>query len=360
MAVPPRPVVVVMRALQRRLRMLADAPMPPQSNLLELTTGMAVTQVVAAVAELDIAGIVGDRTLSTAEIARCAGTDPEATHRLLRTAAAFGVCTMNRRTGKVRMTRAGKTLHREHPASMHDWAVYMGLRSTADAWADLVTSVRTGEPAFHRVHGVSLWEWFGHHPEEERLFAGSMRAIAVMNAAAIAKTYPWPPGATVCDVGGGIGTLLAAVLDAHPDLRGILVDAPGPVAEAAPFLAGRNLTDRVTPVIGNLFEPLDIVADVYLLKDVLHDWDDARCATILGHLAATMPSGSRLVLVELVQHPNAANFLAPFVDLQMLTQTEGGRQRTLAQLNALLTGAGLTPTGTVLPAFAHSLVEARK
>ncbi|KAF0957288.1 Aclacinomycin 10-hydroxylase RdmB [Rhodococcus sp. T7] len=350
----------MMRAQQRRLRQLADAPMPPGSTLLELTAGLAITHVVAAVAELDIAGIVGDRTMSTAEIARRAGTDPDTTHRLLRTAAAFGLCTMNRRTGKVRMTRVGKTLHRDHPASMHDWAVYMGLRSTADAWTDLVTSVRTGEPAFPRVHGVSVWEWFSQHPDEEQLFAGSMRAIAVMNAQVIAKTYPWPHSGTVCDVGGGIGTLLATVLDAHPYLRGILVDAPGPVAEAETFLASRNLTSRVTRTVGNLFESLDVVADIYLLKDVLHDWDDARCATILEHVAATMPSGSRLVLVEIVQHPNTANFLAPFVDLQMLTQTDGGRQRTVEQLNALLTTAGLTPTGTVLPAYAHSLVEARK
>lgn len=360
MAIPPRPVVVALSAVRRLLHKLADAPFPPEALVLELTTGVSVTHMMATMAELGIADILGDRTLSTAVIAKEAGTDPDTTHRLLRTAAASGLCTMDQHTGAVSLTRVGQVLRRDHPASMRDWAIYMGFRSTSDAWADLTASVRTGESAFARVHGMSVWEWFGRHPEEERTFARAMVAVTMMNAEAIAKAYPWPRGAVVCDVGGGVGTLLAALLESRDDLRGILVDAPGPLAEAATYLAGTRHTGRVTPVAGDLFESVDAQADIYLLKDILHDWDDERCTTILEGVSATMPTGSRLVLAEIVQDPNTPNFFAPFVDLQMLTQTDGGRQRSVEELNTLVRAVGLTPTGRVFPVFAHSLIEAEK
>lgn len=334
--------------------------MPPEAMLLDLTVGQARTQIVAAVAELGIADVLRKRSMTSAEVAREARTDPDATHRLLRAATAYDICRMNARTGTVRLTRIGRVLCTEHPRSLRNWAVYMGLRSTSEAWSDLAASVRTGESAFPRVHGTSVWEWLSRHPHEEALFGRAMRELATTNADAIASAYPWPQNATVCDVGGGIGTLLAAVLENRRDLRGVLVDAPGPISESEKYLAKRGMASRADRVVGSIFQPTQIVADVYLLKDILHDWDDPRCAQILRNVAAAMPSGSNLVVVELVQELNVAHPLAPIVDLQMLTQTDGGRQRTLDELNSLLRHAGLRPTGSVYSAITHSLLEARK
>jgi hypothetical protein len=219
--------------------------------------------------------------------------------------------------------------------------------------------VRTGQSAFVAVHGMSMWERLASHPEEERLFAGAMRRATTISAPAIVQAYPWPNGGVVCDVAGGIGTLLSAIIaKSDADLRGVLVDGPGVIAEAEAFLTTRGVADRIDRVVGDTFGAISATADVYLLKDILHDWDDERCCKILSTVAAAMPSGSRLVLIELLQEANAPNPFAPFLDLLMLTQTDGGRQRSAEELATLLTNADVRPTGRVFSAGPHHLVEA--
>jgi hypothetical protein len=193
-----------------------------------------------------------------------------------------------------------------------------------------------------------VWEWFAQHPDEERAFAGGMRWITEELAPAIVAGYDWPRDGVVCDVAGGVGTLLAAILRARPDLRGVLVDGPGVLAEADTRLSSIGLRDRVDLREGNMFERVDAQADVYLLKDVLHDWGDPACAQVLSTVRATMPPGSRLVLVEDLQERNKPSPTASLTDLQMLTQCDDGRQRSADELTRLLEEAGLRPTGVTL------------
>jgi hypothetical protein len=230
------------------------------------------------------------------------------------------------------------------------------LDSTQEAWAGLTASVRTGEPSFPAVHGRSVWEHFADHPDEERLFAASMRRVTEFDLPSITGGYPWPDAGTVCDVAGGIGTMLAGILRAKPGLQGILVDGPGVLRAAEQHLVDADVRDRVALSEGDIFTGVSARADVYTLKDVLHDWDDERCTTILRTVRATMPAGSRVVLVETLQDPNAPDPIASLVDVQMLTQTDGGRQRSVAELHALLRAAGLTP-GTVRRTAGPALVE---
>jgi predicted nicotinamide N-methyase len=207
---------------------------------------------------------------------------------------------------------------------------------------------------------MSLWEWLPTHPTDARVFDEAMRRGTTINADVIAAAYPWPRDGVVCDVAGGVGTLLSAIIASCTGLRGVLVDGQDVIARAGDYLKERGLADRIEAVAGDMFGDIPATADVYLLKDVLHDWDDERCRKILSTVAAAMPSGSRLVLVEILQRPNTPNSLAPWADLLMLTQTEGGRQRSVDELAALLTDAGLRPTGTLRHAVQHDLVEAVK
>jgi hypothetical protein len=160
----------------------------------------------------------------------------------------------------------------------------------------------------------------------------------------------------VCDVAGGVGTMLAAILGARPGLRGVLVEAPGVLAEADEHLREAGVRDRVELREGDIFERVDAKADVYALKDVLHDWDDERCVTILRTVRAAMPEGARAVLVELPQEPNEPDPIASLADLHMLTQCDGGRQRSIAELQELLRAADLTP-GDVHRTAGPALVE---
>ncbi len=357
--VPPPPVAFRGLAARARVHRLADRILTGDQLVFERATGSATTQVLGAFAELSLAEALaagGRRGARAAELADRVGADADALHRLLRAAHAAGVVRMDRRTGRCRLTRLGRTLAADHPRSQRDWCIYMASPATTAAWAGLAEAVRTGESAFPRVHGRSVWEHFAQHPAQEATFAGAMRRLTETFAPALASSYDWPRGATVCDVAGGVGTLLAAVLDHDPSLRGVLVDGPGVLEEARGFLDARGHRDRVELVPGDLFEGFAVRADVYLLKDVLHDWDDERCARILRAVRDAAEVGARVLLLETTQEPHAPHPFAAFEDLQMLTQCDGGRQRSVAQLQALMVAAGFA-AGSVRETLSHTLVE---
>jgi hypothetical protein len=334
-------------AARRALLALADRLLPAQFALFDKTIGIGRTHVLGSLAELGVADVLAERPQTAEEMAPRLGVDADTLHRVLRAAAVEGLVRLDRR-GRFKLSRLGQPLRSDSPHSLRDWARYMASPATTRAWADLTESVRTGESAFPRVHGMSVWEWFAQHPDEERAFAGGMRWITEELAPAIVAGYDWPRDGVVCDVAGGVGTLLAAILRARPDLHGVLVDGPGVLAEADTWLSSIGLRDRVELREGNIFERVDAQADVYLLKDVLHDWGDPACAQILSAVRATMPPGSRLVLVEDLQERNKPSATASLTDLQMLTQCDDGRQRSADELKRLLEEAGLRPAGVKL------------
>ncbi len=355
--VPPPAAVEAVLALRGLLLRAADALLPANAVVWDRTMGIGRTQVIATLAELGVADALDGRALTAAELAeRLPGdVDADALHRVLRAAAADRLVRLDRR-GRFRLTRLGRTLRTDAPASLRPWARYLALDSTSAAWGDLTASVRTGRAAFPRVHGTSVWSWFAEHPDEERLFAAAMRSITELDAPGIAAAALWPEHGTVCDVAGGAGTLLAAILAPRPHLRGVLVEAPGVLAEADRLLTARGLRDRVELVPGDLFGTVRADADVYVLKNVLHDWDDATSARILATVRATMRSQARLVLVEQLQERNRARPFTSWTDLQMLTQCDDGRERSRDELAALLAGAGLRP-GAVVRTGVSALIE---
>jgi hypothetical protein len=352
---PPPLVVDIGLAVRRLLLRAADALLPPTAAVWEKSMGIVGTQVIATMAELGVADALGQDRLTAPELAGRLGVDADALHRVLRWAAVDGLVRTDRR-GRFRLTRLGRALRSDAPATLRPWGRYMGLASTREAWADLDTTVRTGRSAFERVHGSSVWDWFAAHPEEERLFAAAMRSITEFDAPNIAAASLWPDEGTVCDVAGGVGTLLAEILAGRPALRGVLVEAPGVLAEADKYLTERGVRDRVELVEGDLFGDLRAEADVYVLKNVLHDWDDPTSAKILAGVRATMAPRSRLVVIEQLQERNKPHPFASLTDLQMLTQCVDGRERSREELRDLLSGAGLEP-GRVERSGTGALVE---
>ncbi|HEX8102369.1 MAG TPA: methyltransferase [Solirubrobacteraceae bacterium] len=354
--VPPPPAVDAALFLRRALLRAADALLPAGAVMWDKTMGIERTMVIAALADLGVADELAAGAATAAELAPRVGADADTLHRVLRAAAVDGVVRLDRR-GRFKLTRLGRTLKSDAYATLRPWARYMGLASTRAAWGDLTESVRSGRAAFPRVNGQSVWAHFAEHPEEERLFAGAMRSVTEIDAPAVAAVPLWPESGTVCDVAGGAGTLLAAILKAHPGLRGVLVEAPGVLKEAETYLAGEGVRDRVELVEGNIFEELRVAADVYVLKTVLHDWDDPTSAKILANVRPAMAPGTRMILIEQVQERNTPAPFASLADLQMLTQCDDGRERSRDELRALLTAARLTP-GRVERAAVNALIEA--
>jgi hypothetical protein len=184
-----------------------------------------------------------------------------------------------------------------------------------------------------------------------------MRNFSTLDLPLIVAGYPWPESGRLCDVGGGVGALLAGILESRPGLRGVCVDAPGVLEQADTYLREAGLRERVELTPGDMFERVEADADVYLMRNILHDWDDERCARLLTTIRAAMPSGARLVVIEVLQDRNQVDPFASLSDIQMLAATDGGRERSAPELQALLRAAELEP-GSVRRTAGPALVEA--
>lgn len=340
----PLPRLAVRAGLQVRRALLAMAGrvLPAQLTVFDLALASARSAALAVVARLGVADHLVDGPRTAEQLASAMDVDPDALHRVLRALVLERVLTLDRR-GRFGLAPAGERLRTDHPESMRAWVVYFHTRSNQAAWSELDDVVRTGQPAFPRRLGASVWTWFDDHPDEGRLFASAMRRLTELDAPGIVAAFPWPASGTVCDLAGGQGTLLARVLEANPRLRGVLVERPLVLGEARALLARRGLDHRVALTPGDLFGEIAASADVYLLKNVLHDWDDDACLRILRTARAAMSPGATLVVVELLQERNRASYPTSLTDLQMLVVCDGGRERSVAELQALLRRAGLAP-----------------
>ncbi len=335
----------------------ADRMLPAEAALWDFSAGMARTKLAGVLVTSGLADAMGTQARTAHELARELDLSEDVTLRVLGAAAASRLVRMDR-NGRARLTRLGGPLRKDHPYSLASWVAYQAAPANADAHAELEGQLRDGaEPSGHRrAFGNSVWEYFGEHPQEGARFAASMRELTAIDLAGLVRGYPWPREGTVCDVAGGIGTLLAAILERRPNARGILLDAPEVLAEAEDFLRARGVAERVQRRPGDLFRQIDAQADVYVLKWILHDWSDTACIEILARLRATMPTGSKVVTIDQHLESSRPSPVTSMVDLLMLVECEGGRERSPEQVRRLMGEAGLTP-GRVRHAGLHMLVE---
>ena len=363
MPLPPFPVPV--RALRaalgarQRLMDLADLILPAEGAMWDFAAGMQRTKLAGALVTTGLADALGEEARDPVEVARELGLDPSVTTRVIGAAAASRLLRLDR-DGRARLSRIGGPLRRDNPYSIASWVAYQAAATNARGYAELDGLLRDGaEPSGHRrAFGDSIWEYFGEHPDEGARFGEAMRELTAIDVAALARAYPWPRRGVICDVAGGIGTLLAAILDRRPRARGILIDAPDVLVEADGLLSSRGLSTRVERQAGDLFGALEARADCYILKWILHDWSDDACRGILSRLRATMPSGAKVVTIDQHLERGRPNPITSMVDLHMLVECEGGRERSPEEIHALMHDAGLEP-GRVRHAGLHMLVEGR-
>jgi len=319
----------------------------PSAAFLDLINGFRVSQAIHVAATLGIADLLRDGPRNTDDLAAATGTHAGALYRLLRALASVGVFRedVDRRFG---LTPLGECLRSDAPEPMGPWAVHIGQPEVWRAWGGLLDSVRTGENAFCRVHGVNTWEYYARNPEAGAIFDRAMTGVSRRQANAVLKAYDFERFRCVVDVGGGHGTLLSAVLAKHRSLRGVLFDQPHVVAGAARVLEAAGVADRCQVVGGDFFEALPDGGDAHVLKFILHDWEDAQATAILRTCRrAIAPNGKLLVIDTEISPPNEG---APgkFRDLTMLVHP-GGRERTREEWTGLFAAGGFrlvqaTPT----------------
>lgn len=333
---------------------------PAHEAVLGLITGYWQSQLVFVAARLGIADALARGPRTAASIARSVGADPVFLRRVMRALAALGVFAETR-GGKFRLTQLGQTLRSDQPGSLHAFALMMVDDYNWNSWGGLLRGVIEGETPFEQVYRMPLFSYLNLHPEKQEVFAASMASISSGENAAIAAAYPFGDSRQIVDVGGAHGHLLAAILRRHRRLQGVLYDQPDVVAGAAAagFIAGSAVRQRVQTIGGDFFVAVPEGADLYLMKYIIHDWEDQKCLRILRNCRHAMTKDGRVLVVEHVIPPGNDFDWGKLLDINMLVGP-GGQERTREEFATLFRRAGLR-LARVLPTEGPlSILEARR
>jgi len=294
------------------------------------------------------------------QLASALGLSAPHLHRFLRGLCVIGVCE-ERPDGMFAVTPGGHCLTSESPSRLAE-KVQIVVGQYWRPWADLVSSLQTGAPAFDQVFGKSVFDWRREHAAQGALFESYLMGETFDQTGAIIEVLELAIEAKrVADIGGGCGALLAALLIAHPHLTGVLFDRPHLIEMAEPFLEMFglfHLSDRIELVRGDILSDTPVKADLHLLKGVLQQWNDDAARTILANVRKAMPDGARLAIIErLLQERAADDPAAIMLDLHMMAIT-GGRARSLAEFEALLSEAGLSLARVTQTSSGLAVIEA--
>jgi hypothetical protein len=307
-----------------------------------------------AITRLEVPERLAAEPLLVAELAAAVGAQQDALRRVLRLVADHHIVTFE--GDRVGLTNRGRLLCRDHPSSLSAAFATVGAPDLAHG---LTETLRTGRAAAPRVLGMPYWEYLAAHPDQQALFDQAMEQRALALSLACVPVLEWPMSGTVADIAGGIGILLAAVLQAAPGAHGILVDQPQVLERARPVLERHGVADRCVLHPGDLFAPPP-PADLYLLASVLHDWDDDHVARILAALGHSATRDTRLRIFEMLLPEDATPHRAKMSDVLMLLVFDGARERTVGQYRDLLEGTGWRLEQVVASPGPMSVIQASR
>jgi hypothetical protein len=337
----------------------ASADMPPADAMLQIIAGARVARCVYIAATLGLADLLKDRPATSEELAKATGTHAPSLHRVMRMLASAGVFAEDEQ-GYFALTPLGVTLRTDVPGSLRAWVALQLGEAYEQAWGEVLHTMRTGEIAFDYVFGMGAWQYMAQHPEYAKLFDQAMANLTGVFTAAVLASYPFSVIDTVVDVGGGDGSLLVALLQAHPRMQGVLFELPQVAVKAKKRLAEAGVAERCAVVAGDAFAAVPGGGDAYILSRVIHDWDDDRAVVILKNCHRAMTGEGKLLLVEPVlpprMAPSVADQTSAVFDLTMMVMT-GGRERTVAEHRALVKAAGFELTKVIPTQSAVSVIE---
>jgi hypothetical protein len=331
-----------------------DAPRSALA-LRRLVNGYQVTQALHVAAVLGIADLLADGPRSSDDLAAATETHPGALYRLLRALAGVGVF-REEEDRRFALAELGACLRSDAPEPVGGWAAFVGEPYQWQAWGALLYSVRTGANAFRHVHGIDSWSFRARHPELSASFDRAMTSLSRQVVSAVLETYDFGRFGHLVDVGGGNGAVLAAILAKYPTAHGVLFDQPHVVSVAGPILAAAGVADRCQVVGGSFFETVPAGGDAYILKAILHDWEDDPCVQILQTCRRAMAEGTALLVIEReLGRPNQDPD-PKFSDLNMLVGPMG-QERTPAEYAALFAKGGFRFVGVTPSAVGTGVHE---
>ena len=326
------------------------------ATMLRMIWGIHSSRAVYVAAKLGIADLLADGPVSTGELALATRTHEPSLYRVLRLLAALNVFdeVEPRSFG---LTALGDRLRSDAPAGMRSWAVFLEAIGGVRPFEHILDTVRTGTPGLDTAFGTGIFEYLAQHPDHAATFDAAMSERTAAFAPSVAGTYDFSAIASIVDVGGGQGTLLAEILGRHAHVHGTLFETAAVAARAAAVLDRAGLAGRCQLLAGDFFERVPDGADCYVLANVLHDWEDNRAIDILRNCRQSMARGGRVLIIERLIPDQPGDAVPTLLsDINMLVIT-GGRERTNAEYASLLARAGLK-IGTVHPvAFPYGIIE---
>jgi orsellinic acid C2-O-methyltransferase len=334
----------------------ASDPQSPDlaRKLLQLIGGKWMTQATYVATELRIPDLLATGPKSADELAGATQSHAPSLRRLLRALVTLDLCE-ERADGSFELTPMGSLLRSDGENSLRSWAIFGGKYQWA-TWGNLLYSVKTGESARKLLIGTDGFEFLDRDPERAAVFNQAMVELTRLISSEVARAYDFSGMSRVADIGGGHGELLAAILAAYPDLRGLLFDLPHAIETASPHLKQAGVADRCELVAGSFFEAVPPGADAYLLKSIIHDWNDERSIAILKTCRAAMAREAKLLLVERIMPERMEEALLhqslAQSDLNMLVGP-GGQERTEGEFRDLLSASGFRLT-RILPVGPNS------
>jgi hypothetical protein len=239
---------------------------------------------------------------------------------------------------------------------MRNGAIFMGEEWHWKVWGDMMYSVQTGKPAWGDMHGAEVFDYFAVNPGHAEIFNNAMTDMSVTTAPVIVEAYDFKGINRLTDIAGGHGYLLAQILKANPHMNGILFDMPPVIAGAEALLAREGVSERVEKVSGDFFSAVPKGSDAYIMKHIIHDWDDERATRILKNINSAMTENGRVLIVEVVVPEGNEPHYSKLLDLEMLT-SPGGMERTEQEYRELLAAAGFRLTRIIPTMTPFSIIE---
>lgn len=333
-----------------------DKPLP--LVLVDMMSGMIVSQLLNVAVNLDIADLLKDGQKSVSELAKLTNCDETSLYRILRTLASLGIFSETE-TGHFKQTELSFFLRPDVAGSMYNFLKMWGADWRWQSWGATLESVKTGSPGFGLTHnGTNIWEYFTtQDPEAGKTFSLAMSNFANTLNPAIVPAYDFSPFEKVVDVGGAHGNLLVEVLKKAPNLKGVLFDRPSVVEDANNYIKTTSVADRCELVGGDFLASVPVEADLYMMKFILHDWSDQDSIKILKNCREHIkPNGKVLIIEQLIPLGNEPSF-TKILDLEMMICTHYGRERTEDEFKALYEAAGFKLNRIIKTPTIANLIE---
>ena len=325
-------------------------------KMMSMITGFWVSQTVGAAADLSIAEHLEGGQSTAEEISTRESSDPGKTFRLMRACAALGLLSYNSDNDTFTGTVLLKTLQKGGHNSLREWALVQTSPGHWLPWGKFTDAVRKGQPQTHEVLGDNIFAYFSEHPDEASLFSSAMTNLStpvIREAVAVIDTQDV---GTAVDIGGANGTFVLELMTANPTLQGVVLDLPHVIPGAEAQAQLRGLSDRFIGTQGDFFDSIP-AGDLYLLKYILHDWDDGACVKILTNCRRNMNPGARLVVVDMLLGKVGESGIGTLMDMNMIAMVTG-QERDLKEFDHLFSLAGLRRTKLTSVQQPYHVIEA--